>query len=170
MKTLESNAHRGLVRPLLALVAAGALALAACGPAEEPAGDTAPPPADQETTMQEVKDKVGDAMKAIESFTYENKEEFETWADNRLRKLDDRMAALEARGEELGDEAAEGWQDTLADLRARRGELDSQLESARGSSADAWDEIKSGFGQAQRKLSRSLDRAAEDLGLESGSG
>lgn len=93
--------------------------------------------------MKKDADKLGDKIAAqyeeAKDFTFEQKEDFLAWVDEKSDQLGDQYEDVSARvktdSEEAVDELAEAW-DSASD------ELSDALADARDASADTWDDVK----------------------------
>lgn len=145
-----------------ALIAAALTLSLSCSDRPEPSSETESEPAataDAETVRQEI----GEAAAAIESYAFGQKEQFEQWGEGRLAELDRQIDALRTQSEELTGDAREEWRQTLSELDDRRLELRERFDAALDSSADSWEELESGFSAAQKQLADALERAAEEF-------
>ncbi|MDX1500766.1 MAG: hypothetical protein R3325_00270 [Thermoanaerobaculia bacterium] len=142
------------LRRLPAAAAVALLLFPGCSGGESSDGETA------EVTAAEVKTQVKEAARAVKSYTFNQKEEFEAWGRKRLAKLDLRLEKLREEAAQATGDARKELSQSLAALESQRKELDAKLEAALASSSDAWDDLRSGFSQAQKELGKAIRSAS----------
>ncbi len=92
-----------------------------------------------ESDVNKLGNEIAAQYEEAKDFTFEQKEDFLTWVDNKSEQLgeqyNDVSAEVEKDSEEAVEELAEAW-DSASD------ELSNALEDAKDASADTWEDVK----------------------------
>ena len=125
--------------------------------------------ADSETTTgaEEVEEEVAEAMRAIRSFSAEQKDDAVAQAKQALKKLDAQIDRME-------QQMRDGWSDldraarqksraALQRLREQRNELAEWYGGMKHGSLDAWERLKEGFLKSYGKLEQAFQEARNEL-------
>jgi len=120
---------------------------------------------EDETTENEVKQEVSEALKVIESYAADKREESVEKAREMLDDVDSRIERLEAhldrKWDKMTKEARLEWRASQKELRIRRNELAEWYGGLKHSSDEAWREVKKGFSDAYKKLDQAFEKAKE---------
>ncbi|MCF8061912.1 MAG: hypothetical protein K9M82_05300 [Deltaproteobacteria bacterium] len=121
----------------------------------------------EETSAGDVQQEVEEAMRAIRSFSAEQRDDAVAQAKEALRKLDARIDRLENRMQEgwsdLDQAARRKTRESLQRLREQRNELAEWYGGMKHGSMDAWDRLKQGFLNSYEKLENAFKEARKEL-------
>lgn len=122
----------------------------------------------EETSREEVRREVSDAIEAIKGYSIEQRNQALRQARTMLDSLDSRIDQLEDRLRQDWDRMSEATRNrtakTLRKLREKRNELAEWYGSLRHGSSNAWDEIKQGFSDAYSELQTAWEKADREFG------
>ena len=96
----------------------------------------------------------------LTGYTYEQRSDFQTKAEEALNKLDRKMDEWKMKSRDLAGDARESWDAAVADLRVKRESLRQSFSRMREATADNWDDLKGSFRRAWEDLEDSYERAA----------
>src|SRR5688572_31993571 len=134
---------------LLLLVAIG------CETSERPRTSSTPP---YDTTTSE--DRTSSDFDALTGYTYEQRSDFQTKAEEALNKLDRKVDEWKMKSRDLAGDARESWDAAVAELRVKRESLRQSFARTREATADNWDDMKASFRRAWDDLEDSFEKAA----------
>ena len=119
------------------------------------------------TTGKDVSRKVGDAGKAIGSYTIAERDQAIKSAQAALADADARMRRMERKmdreWDKMDDGARKKARETMDTLRRQRNDAAEWFGGLKHSSAEAWDEVRSGFVKSYEVLKQSFTKAGKDL-------
>ena len=122
--------------------------------------------ADQ-TTTQEVKEKVAAAAEAIKNYSVAQRDEALKKAKTVLDDLDARIDRMQSRLNEKWDQmdqvAREKAMDTLTTLRKQRNQIAEWYGGLKHSSSKAWEDVKEGFLKSYRAMREAFDKAQSEF-------
>ena len=124
---------------------------------------------DSETTTgaEEVEQEVKEAMRAIRSFSAQQKDDAVARAEQALKKLDAQIDRMEERLREewsdLDRAARQKSRATLQRLREQRNELAEWYGGMKHGSMDAWERLKEGFLKSYGELELAFQEARNEL-------
>ena len=122
---------------------------------------------DEKASIEEVKKETADLIAALKAYTADQREEAAQKTRAALGDLDQRIDALEARVDrnwnEMSETARTNARETLKVLRQKRIEAAERYGSLKTSSRGAWTQMKKGFSNAYRDLSRAWQKAQEEF-------
>ena len=125
-------------------------------------------PAAEKTTAKEVNEKAAEAIRAINGYTADQRDEAIKRAKEVLADLDVRIDRLESQVSQKWDQmdqaARRQARSTLAALRKQRNELAEWYGGLKYSSAEAWGQVKNGFLNSYEALSKAFGKAESELG------
>ena len=111
----------------------------------------------------EVQSEIAEALNAIKTYGYQERDQALKKADQLLLKLDTRIDAQEAQMREdwqdMTETAREKASKSLERLKLSRDKLGTQYETLTQGSEAAWDELKDGFYNAYDELRAAWDNA-----------
>ncbi len=125
-----------------------------------------PARAADETTAKEAREKTVQALKAIGSYTAEQR-------DEAVRKAGETLADMDARIERLETQISQKWDQTdqaartraqqaLTGLRKQRTKAAEWYGALQHSSNNAWKDVKSGFIESYHAMQDAFDKAAKE--------
>ncbi len=121
---------------------------------------------DAQTTTEEVRAEVSQAMDAIASYSAQERDQALAEAREALDRLDAeierREQALRENWAEMSDAGRETAQARLQDLRQARNRLGERYGALESGASSAWGELKSGFSDAWGAVSEAWSAADED--------
>ncbi len=121
----------------------------------------------QEKGTKDVKEKVTEAVQAIEKYSVKQRDEAVKKAKAALDDLDTRIDDLESRLDEkwgqLDQAARQKARTTLTALRKERNEVAEWYGGLKHSSGNAWEAVKKGFVKSYRKLGDTFDKARSEF-------
>lgn len=119
------------------------------------------------TTTADISRELNETLRAISSYSAEQRDAAVAAAKKALEKTDRRIDELQHDFDEnrksMSEEARKQAEETLNALRRQRNEIAEWLGGLKHSSASAWEEIKKGFSQSYRDLEKSLEKARQDF-------
>lgn len=130
--------------------------LAGCSRSDQAKTDSS---TDTPVTAREVKEKTKDAAAAAGSYVAQNKDEFLSAADQKLKELDAKISELARKSEAYKDDAKAQADKALAALKDQRGAVSDQFEKLKQASSEAWNGVKAGFSTAMDELERGYENA-----------
>ena len=111
------------------------------------------------TTAADVKERYREAATATKSYVAENKDEFISAMNAKLKELDDKIGEFAKKSENLKDDAKIQSEKALVALREQRKTVNEKFEEVKKSSAEAWEEVKAGFTSALAGLEKAFENA-----------
>jgi hypothetical protein len=127
-------------------------------------------PPDQEKSLQEVKQELAEAGRAIQGYSAEQRDKAIERVGSALVTLDARIEALQDRIDTNWDQLSESTRlqtrETLTALRQRRNEVAEWYGGLKYSSSNAWDRMKEGFSDAYTALRESWVEAEQEFDKE----
>lgn len=114
---------------------------------------------DKPITAGEVKQQYKEAATATKQYVAENKDEFISTMDKKLKELDDKINELAKKSESYKDDAKIQADKTLAALREQRSMVNAKFEDVKKASAEAWEGVKAGFASAMAGLEKAYENA-----------
>ena len=122
---------------------------------------------DRETTLKEVSQEVKEAVKAIEDYSVDQRDEALRKVRIAVNHLDDRIDELNIRVEKKWDQMDKGARDKaralLKSLRKKRNELAQWYGGMEHSSVKAWKHVKKGFLESFETLSEAYGKALKEF-------
>jgi chromosome segregation ATPase len=119
-----------------------------------------------QTTADEVRAEISDAMDAVATYSAQERDEALAEARAALDRLD---AEIEAREQalregwaEMSDTARDTARARLQDLRAARNRLGERFGALQAGTTSAWDEVQAGFTDAWEAFSEAWSAADDD--------
>lgn len=150
-----------IFRNMLTIAASLALALAVAVPSQ-----AALSPEDK-TSIKDVKRETRELIKAIESYSAEQRDQAIQEIEVAIVRLDHRIDALQNRiddqWEGMTAEAREKARSSLDDLQQQRKELAAWYSDLKNSSASAWADIRKGFSKAYRSINKAWEKALNEF-------
>jgi hypothetical protein len=142
------------------LVTLGALlALLLCAPVVMAVTDSDP------ASAADVRQDVSQTLRAISSYTAEQRDEAVAKAKDALEKTDARIEQLQLHIQQnwrtMNQEARQQAQATLKILQRQRNVIAEWYGGLKYSSGNAWEEIKQGFSNSYTELEKALEKARE---------
>jgi len=120
-----------------------------------------------QTTTQEVKQKVAEAAEAIKNYSVAQRDEALKKAKTVLDDLDVRIDLMQSRLNEKWDQmdqvAREKAMDTLTTLRKQRNQIAEWYGGLKHSSSKAWEDVKEGFLKSYRAMREAFDKAQSEF-------
>jgi hypothetical protein len=110
---------------------------------------------------EDVRREAREALQAIRSYTFQQKDAYRERLESVLDDLHDRIDQLNERAKGQGREASRELNERVRELRKQEGVVRRQLDRVNSASADSWDEIKKGAVAALEDLQRGLERAID---------
>jgi hypothetical protein len=131
-----------------------------------PAAMAASPGQDQ-TSKNEVREEIKEALQAIGSYSAEQRDEAVAKAQEALAKTDARLEKLQQdidqNWQQMNQTAREKARKSLKTLQQQRTDIAEWYGGLKHSSASAWEEIKKGFSKSYSALEKSLEKAREEF-------
>jgi len=120
-----------------------------------------------QTTTQEVKQKVAEAAEAIKNYSVAQRDEALKKAKTVLDDLDVRIDLMQSRLNEKWDQmvqvAREKAMDSLTTLRKQRNDIAEWYGGLKHSSSKAWGDVKEGFLKSYQALREAFDKAQSEF-------
>ncbi len=107
----------------------------------------------------DVRKEVREAVDAIKSYSYRQKEKARARMESLMQDLDDRAAALRVRAAEAGASAREKYKEEIKALEVKQAALRKRMEKVRDASPEAWEDVKSGVSGALEELGSAFEKA-----------
>ncbi len=122
------------------------------------------------TSVEDIKQETQDLLKALNSYTADQKDEAINKTKDALDSLDKRIDEMEAMIDKAWDKmdraAREKARDSLKALRKQRTRVAEWYNRMKSSSGDAWDIIKKGFSDAYKALDDAWNKLKKELNYE----
>lgn len=126
--------------------------------------------ADDETSIEEVRQEASDLMEALKNYAVEQRDEAASASKAALDRLDERIDTLQTRIDEDWDKMShavrEETRENLKALRDQRTRVAEWYGSMKASSASAWEEMKQGFSNAYGELTKAWEKAETEFEAE----
>lgn len=110
-------------------------------------------------TAADLKREVREALDAVKSYTFRQKDEYQKKLESLLEDVDGRLEDLRDRAEDVGAEARKELAREIELLRQKQQVIRDRLAKVKSAGADAWDDIKAGIGDALDDLQQAFERA-----------
>jgi phage tail tape-measure protein len=130
--------------------------LAGCSRSDQASRETTK---DTPATATDVKERYREAAAATKSYVAENKDEFISAMDAKLKELDGKISELTKKSENLQGDAKTQAERALASLGEQRQKAKDKLEALKQAGADAWEQVKTGFQAAVEDLEKACQNA-----------
>lgn len=131
-----------------------------------PVAFAAPSSAD-ETTMQDVRQEMQEAARAIKNYSVSQRDEAVKQVKSTLDKIDTQVDRLQERLDsktaQMDQAARKKARATLRALRKQRNEVAKWYGSMQHGSSEAWQDIKAGFLKSYKVLQESFDKAQKEF-------
>lgn len=111
------------------------------------------------TTIEDVKRQMREAVRTLEDYGGEQREEAYQKARELQDDMDRRIDEMRAQAHRLQGDAARQWEEAAHDMEQRRERLEERLEAFRKDSGNAWQHMRDGFTSAYRDLGDAFERA-----------
>lgn len=125
---------------------------------------------DDKTSAEDIKQETQDLLKALNSYTADQKDEAINKTKDALNSLDKRIDELEGNINKAWDKmdraAREKARDSLKALRKQQARVAEWYNRLKSSSGDAWDIIKKGFSDAYKSLDDAWNKLKKELDYE----
>ncbi|MDZ7721538.1 MAG: hypothetical protein U5R06_01620 [candidate division KSB1 bacterium] len=120
------------------------------------------------TSTKQIKQETQDLIKALGTYTADQREEAIERTKTALDDLDKRIDTLETRinnnWDQMNKDARENARANLEALRKQRTEVGDWYSRLKTSSADAWEHTKKGFSDAYKNLSDAWEKSEKEFG------
>ncbi len=120
-----------------------------------------------ESSLEDIRQETQDLIKALKTYSIDQRDEVVRKAKAALDNLDNRIDALETRIDNNWDKmdkaAREKARTTLRALRKQRTRVAEGYGSLKSSSADAWEHMKKGFSDAYQKLYDAWEKTEKEF-------
>ena len=127
-------------------------------------------PADDKTSIEDIKKETRDLLKTLGTFTADQKDEALRKIKGALERLDKRLDALEARVDENWDKldqaAREKSRASLKALRKQRNQAAEWYGRMKNSSGEAWEQMKKGFSDSYKSLQTAWEKSKKEFDSE----
>jgi len=136
--------------------------LFACGEKKESKVPVSDKQSKMETTVKEVKQDTQEAMETVENYTADQKEQYITMINTKLKeydmKIDDLMskAASEALG--LKGQAKDNWEKSVATLGEKQDVVALKIDELKSAGSDSYEKAKSDVDSALNDLADAYDK------------
>jgi hypothetical protein len=124
-------------------------------------------PGQDQTSKNEVREEIKEALQAIGSYSAEQRDEAVAKAQEALAKTDARLEKLQQdidqNWQQMNQTAREKARKSLKTLQQQRTDIAEWYGGLKHSSASAWEEIKKGFSKSYSALEKSLEKAREEF-------
>lgn len=134
--------------------------LAGC---EKAAKDAHAPMGETKTTLEDVKEEVGEAVVATKEYVADSKADFVKGIYMDLRMIGRDIDALGMAANNMTGEAKRKMDAALIELHSKRVRVESQAEELADSSEAAWEDLKTGLENAMGELKKSVDEAGAEF-------
>jgi DNA repair exonuclease SbcCD ATPase subunit len=116
-------------------------------------------PKDAPVNAADVKERYREAASATKRYVAENKNEFISAMDAKLKELDGKIGELTKKSESLQGDAKTQAEKALASLGEQRQKAKDKLEELKQAGGDAWDQVKTSFKAALEDLEKACQNA-----------
>ncbi|MFP4168089.1 MAG: hypothetical protein ACLFSY_04480 [Desulfonatronovibrionaceae bacterium] len=117
--------------------------------------------------MDKVKKETKDLLRALKSYSVDQRDQAIQESQEALDKMDKRIDALESSIEKNWDKMDKNARDkarsSLKTLKKKRSQVAQWHESLKNSSADAWEHIKQGFSDAYSGLNQAWKKSISEF-------
>jgi DNA-binding ferritin-like protein len=113
----------------------------------------------QQTTAEDVGQKMAETGESIRDYTVDKKDEAVALAKKLGSDIDAKIKELEAQASKQAGEAKAKSERMIKDLKAKRAKVSAKLNNLSKATKASWDETKKGFADAYRDLAMSYDKA-----------
>jgi len=107
----------------------------------------------------DVRKEVREAVNAIKSYSYAQKDKAQQRMESLVQDLDERIDALKVRAAESGAGLREKYKDEIKALQEKRAALRKRLEKVREASPEAWEDVRAGVSGALEELGSAFEKA-----------
>lgn len=107
----------------------------------------------------DVRKEVREAVDAIKSYSYRQKDKAQQRLETLMQGLDERVEALKVRAAESGAGLREKYEGEIKALEEKRAALRKRLGKVREASPEAWEDIKTGVSGALNELGGAFEKA-----------
>ena len=118
---------------------------------------------DDKTTSKDVKQETKEALQAIKSYSFEQRDKAVKEVKAVLNHMDARLDRMQGRVEKKWDEmdqaSREQLSNTMKTLREKRNQLSEWYGGLQQSSSGAWDHVKEGFIEGYDSVASAFDKA-----------
>jgi TolA-binding protein len=122
---------------------------------------------DDKTTSKDVKKETKEALQAIKTYSFEQRDKAVKDVKAVLNDLDGRIDRMQGRIEQKWDEMDQAsrtqLRNTMTTLRAKRNQLSEWYGGLQHSSANAWDHVKAGFVEGYDSVARAFEKAENEF-------
>lgn len=125
------------------------------------------PPSGDKTTMNDVRQEMKDAAKAIRNYSIDQRDEAAMRAKTMLDKLDAHIERLEnqldKKTDHMDQAARQKAKATLKALRKKRNNLAEWYGGMQHSSEKAWQDVKTGFLKSYQSMQEAFNKAQQNF-------
>ena len=122
---------------------------------------------DNKTTSKDLKRETKEAIQAIKSYSYEQRDKAVKEVKSVLNDLDgriDRMQGqIEQKWNEMDQASRKQLSNTMKTLREKRNQLSEWYGGLQQSSAGAWNHVKEGFVEGYDSVASAFDKAQKEF-------
>ena len=122
---------------------------------------------DKKTTSKDLKRETKEAIQAIKSYSYEQRDKAVKEVKSVLNDLDgriDRMQGqIEQKWNEMDQSSRKQLSNTMKTLREKRNRLSEWYGGLQQSSAGAWNHVKEGFVEGYDSVASAFDKAQKEF-------
>ena len=122
---------------------------------------------DNKTTSKDLKRETKEAIQAIKSYSYEQREKAVKEVKSVLNDLDGRIdgmqGQIEQKWNEMDQSSRKQMSNTMKTLREKRNQLSEWYGGLQHSSAGAWNHIKEGFIEGYDSVASAFDKAQKEF-------
>lgn len=133
-----------------------------CGDQQQAEKQEAKKP-EKEVSMEDVKEKSGEALEGLAEYTEQQKEVFQQEIQDQIESFDKKINNLQENAANLQGEAKQELNEKIARLEAMKKNAGEKLESLKGKSGEAWAEMKEGISDSITELQQAYDDAMNEL-------
>jgi len=114
----------------------------------------------QQTTAQDVGQKMAETGEAMKDYTIDKEDEAVSYAKKLRSDIDAKIKELEARASKQSGETKAKSERTIKDLKAK---VSAKLNDLSKASKASWDETKKGFADAYRDLAMAYHKSVAEF-------
>ena len=122
---------------------------------------------DNKTTSKDLKRETKEAIQAIKSYSYEQRDKAVKEVKSVLNDLDGRIdgmqGQIEQKWNEMDQSSRKQLSNTMKTLREKRNQLSEWYGGLQQSSAGAWNHVKEGFIEGYDSVASAFDKAQKEF-------
>lgn len=144
---------------IIPLIIAGSL-IPGCTEESDPAAPASP---SGQTTVEDVKKEMDDAVAATKDLASQKKDELIASYSAMLTEIDGELDALAKKAEDLQGDAKTKAEAAITSLKEKRDQAGRELAKLKDSAGEAWSEVSEGMSKSVDALKKAVNDAGNEL-------